>query len=250
MHVGSKKIEFMENPVPLTTDERINLVLLPGLNCDKSVFSDVIKHLDEAINPVPLDLPADDSIDRIVDRVFEKMPNNSWVLGHSFGGVITTAMASKYSSQLRGIILLATPTSVDSEADREKRISRAKKISANYVETIVSHNANVLSETSLTRKDILRKRKECVERYGYCRYLGHSQAVAGRASPDQLLRDIDCKVYLAGSQSDNVAPFKDIAEFGKKMQFDVTDLGASGHLQPLEIPEVLGNYINSKIVSC
>ena len=106
-------------PEPTLT-KRPTLVLLAGWGADKHTWQLLIPYLGDAVELIylePIDfmlesiMPYDAlgiSLDDFLEKIAEKIPTQSIVLGWSLGGMIATQLAHKYTNKVCGLITLAT----------------------------------------------------------------------------------------------------------------------------------------------
>lgn len=174
-----------------------SIVLLHGL-CGSPAYFEELEPLLDA-NVVALTLPGHagaevgpDTMDQFADWVMEEIRiraiHKPIVLGHSFGGYITTNLVRRYADELSGFGLIHSTAADDSEEAREKRNGAINKvIEEGVVPFIDVMIPGVFSETSDSK---------LIER---AKAIGYEMTKEGIISAQQAIRDRENEVETVRS---------------------------------------------------
>ena len=104
------------------------LVLLPGMMCDRRIFTHQIQYLSNDFNIVVPQL-AEPSIEAMAQAVLEQLPSASFnVVGLSMGGIVAMMMAKLAPERIKRLALLDTnhladaPEQADALNDLRRRL--------------------------------------------------------------------------------------------------------------------------------
>ncbi len=108
-----------------TIAEKISLVLIHGWGCDQASWQPLIPELEKLFTLIAIDLPgfgsapmiSDYSLENILSALIDQIPNNSWVMGWSLGGMLAVQLAHYYPQKISGVITLATNAKFVAGAD-------------------------------------------------------------------------------------------------------------------------------------
>lgn len=94
---------------------KISLVLIHGWGCDQSSWQPLIPELEKLFTITAIDLPGfgnapmicDYSLENILSILIDQIPDNSWVMGWSLGGMLAIQLAHHYPQKISGVVSLA-----------------------------------------------------------------------------------------------------------------------------------------------
>ena len=108
-----------------TIAEKISLVLIHGWGCDQTSWQPLIPELEKMFTLIAIDLPGfgnapmigDYSLENILSMLIDQIPDGSWVMGWSLGGMLGMQLAHYYPQKISGVITLASNAKFVADAD-------------------------------------------------------------------------------------------------------------------------------------
>lgn len=211
--------------------DKPTLVLIPGLLCDREVWSHQEEHLGKSCRIVVPDFSDCLSLEEIVARVLECVSGKFLLVGHSMGGWIALEVLKRHPERISKLCLLDTTGETDAPDVRERRIrmmeeAKAGKI-ADVIEGIIRAFVIQKEAEPAVRRMFLRNRE---------RFLGQEELMLSReeclscvsqAPPSSLL--------IAGSEDHGFLPhMHNLHRMMPGSRLEV--IGGSGHMSTMEKP--------------
>lgn len=189
-----------------------------------------------------------DSIDDMADGLFELMTQMGIVrfvaAGVSMGGYVAQAMLRGSSSdRLRGLILLDTRETADSEEARENRFRQIATIESSGTQTLVDDMIGKLLASSAS--DELRREVKAMMAQASPRGVATAlRMMAARPDSRQALVDASIPALLVFGEEDAITPPSE----GERMlrlnsRFRLVRVPDAGHLACLEAPTIVNREI-------
>ncbi len=105
--------------------KKISLVLIHGWGCDQSSWQPLRSELERLFTLTLIDLPGfgsasiahDYSLDKTLSILNHQIPDNSWLMGWSLGGMLAIRLAQHYPQKILGVISLAANAKFVAETD-------------------------------------------------------------------------------------------------------------------------------------
>jgi pimeloyl-ACP methyl ester carboxylesterase len=207
------------------------LVLVPGLLCDKEVWSHQEEHLGESCRIVVPDFSDCSSLEEIISCILGSAPGEFLLAGHSMGGWLALEILKRHPERISKLCLLNTTGDNDSPTVRERRLgvmeeARAGKI-ADVIEGIIRAFVIQKEAEPAVRRMFLRNREK---------FLGQEKLMLSRegclscvsqAPPSSLL--------IAGSEDHGfIAHMKNLHRMMPESRLEVIE--GSGHMTTMEKP--------------
>lgn len=230
---------------------RQKLVLLPGLNNTAETWDGVKKYLPSTIEAYAMDVPALPTISDIADELLKELPETFYVCGFSFGGYIALEMLAKAPERIKGIALMGSLTTADSETQKENRaksIQRAEN--GEYFEMTEANAPKTFHPDSLRNEELINLRKKIVEDYGVESYVPHVKAMISRQDRTRVLKDAKIPKLLIAGETDNVITAEKVKAIADQVKdAEYTTIAGTGHMIPLEQPAVSAEKLSNWIAS-
>ena len=191
----------------------LNVVLVPGLLCDKAVWKPQLQALQDVARMQVADHGELDSLAAMADAILAKAPPKFAVVGHSMGGRVALEVVRRAASRVTGLALLDTgyaPLPAGEAGAREAagrhglldlaRASGMRAVGERWLSIPMIHEAR-LKERPLVDA-ILRM----IERRTPDQFAAQIRALLTRPDATALLPMISCAALVLCGQNDAWAP--------------------------------------------
>lgn len=224
----------------------LNVVFLPGVNNVASLWDPVVRAVSLPINPVPLDLPALESVEEIAQELSGALPQEFVLVGHSFGGMVGLALLEAFPERVRAIALVASRAGADAPELRQAKLDRAELARREGHEQFVLGRADrVFHPDYLHDQRLLEQRAEHVRGYGTERYVAHQIAMANRPDRRDVLRAAEIPKLIVAPGADLVISSDYQLALAKDVEADLSIIENTGHMLPAENPARLGEELDT-----
>jgi pimeloyl-ACP methyl ester carboxylesterase len=220
-----------------------NLVLVPGLASDSTVWRRTILELNGEVNCLSADTLSDDSIPAMVRRILANTPQKFALAGVSMGGMAALEMMRMAPERVTRLAL------VDTSARPDTFARKAYRHLANFV--VAAFDYRRLSESNMkslvhpsAASDIRTELIEMSVHVGAKTYIRQNRAVLARTDLRPILRHIAIPTTVVVGAEDRVTPVKlsqEIHELIPGSTLQIID--NCGHLLPIEKPEAMAKIL-------
>jgi len=216
------------------------LILLPGLLCDRELWSDQLAVLGTVLPCHVADLTRGDTISDLADVVLGMTTTDFLLAGFSFGGYVAQEVVRKAPKRVKQLALLDTSFR---EETPERRISRNAMAEAvrqiDHFEGITDRMLQNFVHPGKLRDVMLTSRiKTMAQRVGRDVYV--RQSSIQRQDGEATLRSLDCPVLVLCGRQDAVTPLQDHEKMATFVPgASLTIVEACGHMAPMEQPDAV-----------
>jgi len=247
-----------------SNSEQPTFVLLHGFPLDRRVWDDVITDLittrriltpdlkgfgeraGEAVKGMSIESLADDVHARLV-----KLRALPCVLGGlSMGGYVALAFATKYATDLRGLILMDTKCTADTPEGKAARMSMIELVRASGTTGVVEQMLPKMlaPQTYTSREDVVTRLQTIMHTCPPTTIEAACLAMRDREDFTQTLRAIDVPVLTIVGAHDVITPPDGANAMSKLVNHTrstVQVIQGAGHMSPLEQPEAVADAIDT-----
>ncbi len=221
----------------------MDLLLLPGLLCDRAVWTPVLAELETAARCHIPDYADERSLAAMAERVLASAPATFAVAGHSMGGRVALEIVRRAPARVERLALLDTgcrprPAGVAGEEERARRLAllalaREKGMRAmarEWVRPMVHparHSDVAFIDTIL----------DMFERRTPLQFQGQIEALLARPDATALLPTIACPTLVLAGRADGwstPAQHEEMAALIPGSRLAIIE--DSGHMAPMERP--------------
>lgn len=191
----------------------LNLVLVPGLLCDKTVWKPQLKALKGLVRMQVADHANLDSLGAMAEKILAQAPPKFAVAGHSMGGRVALEVVRRAASRITGLALLDTgytpkPSGVAGEkeaAGRHELLDLARKsgmraVGERWLRIPMVHEAR------LKDRRLVEPILQMIERSTPEQFAAQITALLGRPDAAALLPIIACPSLVLCGQNDAWSP--------------------------------------------
>lgn len=229
------------------------LVLIPGLNNTAQIWDDLEQHLPDYLQCTKITNPPLNRVEDIAEELLKTLPDKFFLVGYSFGGFVALSMLDIAPERIKGLILISTSPTADSDeriVARDKAIQKAN--AGMYKEMINSQAEKIFYYKNLGNPRFKRLRKKMLDDYGKERFIAHQKASQKRSNRIESLRNFKKPILYAIGTDDKLFSLKDQKENLHGIS-DVTykEIKESGHMMPVEqaneLAHTIEDWINERI---
>jgi pimeloyl-ACP methyl ester carboxylesterase len=223
----------------------MNLLLVPGFMADQALWDDLLPFLPGALDIHFANLNTGATIDDMARAILEQAPPNFIVLGFSMGGYVARAIAHQAGARVQGIILVATSARPDQPQMVERRLRAARQMAAGAFHGLARGAIRASLHAGRAGDSAMIERVRGMgERLGADVFLRQSAVV--RAGDLDTLHTIACPALVVGADGDQLRTIDEARELADGMpDARLAVIKQSGHMVPLEAPQVLGGVITA-----
>jgi pimeloyl-ACP methyl ester carboxylesterase len=218
--------------------EKIPLLLLPGLLCDRALWLEQITALDDIATTMVADLTQDDSMEGMAHRVLAAAPGRFALAGLSMGGYLAQQIVREAPERVSRLAVLDTSARADTSEQSSRRrglIELAEKGDFKGVTPRllpVFLHPDRLADAALTGAVT-----EMTERVGKDAFVRQERAIMGRIDNRPHLPRISCPTLVLCGREDTLTPLalhEEIAALVPGARLEVVE--ECGHLSTMERP--------------
>ncbi|MEL7627261.1 MAG: alpha/beta hydrolase [Anaerolineaceae bacterium] len=231
------------------------VVLLHGLALNGSIWNEVVKRYRIQARFIVPDLrghgetetgQATGDLDQFADDIFALVNflqlERFTLVGHSMGGYIALAFASKHPEMLDALIMVTSNASSDSPEKQETRLKEVRLAEESGMALIAMNMAEKLTKSDEIRQRIL----PILEKTPPEGFANVQRAIASRSSRFDLLHQLDVPLLAIAGSEDQMMKIESSYDMVSAARHGrAVVLPGVGHMPMLEVPLALGALIVS-----
>jgi pimeloyl-ACP methyl ester carboxylesterase len=235
----------------MTRDQKIPLLLLPGLLCDAALWRAQIADLADLAECRVADLTRDDSMGTMAEAALADAPPRFALAGLSMGGYVAHEIMRRAPGRVERLALLDTSARADSDEQRARRHSllalarrgRFRGVTPRLLPQLV-HPAR-LDDAPLVETVM-----GMAERVGRDGFLRQQTAILGRPDSRPDLPRIACPTLVLCGRQDALTPLEVHEEMAAVISAArLVVVEECGHLSPLERPAAVSAAMREWLLS-
>ena len=224
------------------------IVLIPGMMCNRDVFSFQINALEPFFNVVVKEFNEHRDIELGVKNLASNLPSKFHLLGHSMGGIVAMEFVRQHSKRVLSLALLNTNPYEEKEEQKDRRNKTLKELDGlDLISLMRSDYISRYFPDDCIDKNILIQK--CVDMASTLdKKVFYNQSVALRDRKDQTatLENLNCKTLLICGERDKMCPVSYHSDMNKMIKSsDLIVLEGVGHMPTLECPQKLNNHLKN-----
>ena len=225
--------------------DRVPLILIPGLVCDRAVWAHQIANLKDVAEPINVpDLSTPSTPREMLDAVINKAPDQFMLAGHSMGGWIALEIMKHIPERVLKLCLLSTTAEIDTPVKRRVRLALIKETEAGNFESVIDR----LLDHFVYNKSIESAFREMILRNEHA-FVNQVRALMERESCEEILNQIaqPTLVILGDEDIDFPDETRRIAAAIPTATLEMIE--KCGHMSPMEQPEIVTKLMRDWIVN-
>src|SRR5688572_3697176 len=218
--------------------ERTNLILLPGLLCDRALWKHQLDHIADLADMSVPDLGSDDSVEGMARRVLDAAPPRFALAALSMGGYVAHAIMRAAPERVARLALFDTSARADTEEQTSRRRGLIALAEKGKFKGVTPRLLPLLIHTArLEDKPLTEAVMGMAERIGKAGFLRQQKAIMARPDSRPQLAGYRCPALVVVGRADALTPIEVNAEMASLIpgaKFVIIE--DSGHLPPMEQP--------------
>ncbi|MFI4988792.1 MAG: alpha/beta fold hydrolase [Alphaproteobacteria bacterium] len=222
--------------------DRIPLVLVPGLLCDRALWRHQIDHLAEVAEVTVADVTACDSIAAMAETVLAAAPAGRFALaGLSMGGYIAFEIMRSTPERVLRLALLDTSARLDSEEQHARRSTFIADAGRGDFQGVTNrHLPLFIHPDRLKDERLTGEIMAMTKRVGRDAYLRCQQAIMSRPDSRPRLGEIVKPTLVLVGRQDISTPLEVHEELARRIpRAKLVVIESCGHLSTMEQPEAV-----------
>jgi pimeloyl-ACP methyl ester carboxylesterase len=225
----------------------MNLLLLPGLLCDRAAWAPILPHVQGVAECSVPDYADETSLGAMAERVLANAPATFAVAGHSMGGRVALEIARRAPERVERLALLdsgchARPTGAAGEKERAGRFALLatarehgmRAMARAWVQPMV--HPERLADTILIDAIL-----DMFARRTPQQFAGQIEALLARPDATDVLRAVTCPaLFLCGREDALATPAQHEEMAALTAGSQLTIVERCGHMAPMERPDAVG----------
>ncbi len=215
-----------------------SLLLLSGLLCDDTVWSDVADSLSATVDARIINFPGFDSITRMAEHVLAVAPERFAVAGHSMGGRVALEIVRLAPARVERVALLNTGVHPRRDAEIQSRgrlvsLARERGMAALAAEWLPP----MMGASQARINEVMPRLTAMVERATPDSFAAQNAALLERPEAASILASIDVPLLLVSGRSDKWSPLaqhEDMQRVNRSAR--LVAIEDAGHMAPIEQP--------------
>ncbi len=232
-------------------NNKLPLLLLPGLLNDARLWQQQIADLDDIAQASVADLTRADSIAALATQALAQAPAGRFALaGLSMGGYVAFEIMRQAPQRVLGLALLDTTARPDTEEATAGRHKLMKLAEVNFPAVTGTLLPRVVHPSQLKDKSIVDVITAMADSLGKKVFLRQQHAIIGRIDSRPFLSQINCPTLILCGREDVITPIEVHEEMAVGIAGSAfTVIGECGHLstlgQPRQVSKALRDWLSS-----
>ncbi|MCW9034849.1 MAG: alpha/beta hydrolase [Rhodospirillales bacterium] len=216
----------------------MELLLIPGLLCDDSLWAEQVKVLEGEVNITIPDHKSHDDMAALAADILSKAPPKFALAGLSMGGYISLEIMRQAPERVSKLALLDTAPYADTEEQtvfRHQMMDEAKKSGK---ASIMSIFPMMIYEERIEDQELIDALVAMDENNSVRSYFNQQKAIMSRQNSVPLLSEISCPTLVLCGRYDLLTPLSAHEEMAEKIPgATLVVLEKCGHMSTMERPE-------------
>lgn len=225
------------------------VVLLPALLCNAGLFIHQIKTLEEDFDFIVPDLGLEKEISSCAKRILTQLPSSFVLGGISMGGYVAFEILRQAPERVKGLILMDTNASEDTQEKKKKRLEMIELAKTNGIEPLIKPSLiDILAPCHQQNEMINHILVHMARATGVEKYINEQHLIMSRKSAFSLLDKMTCPTLVLTGDQDALSPIEEMEKLAKKIPYSLfAIIENAGHLPCLEKPSAINGVLKTFI---
>ena len=217
------------------------LLLLSGLLCDETIWSDIPERLREVAAVRVISFRGFSSISAMARHVLALAPERFAVAGHSMGGRVALEVVRLAPDRVSGLALLNTGVHTVRDGEPESRGRLLRLASEHGMSALAAEwLPPMMAGSSGRTAELMPRLIAMVERSTPDSYAGQINALLHRPEALSVLPTIDVPTLLLSGSGDTWSPVSQHETMRRRIPHaTLFEIHAAGHMAPIERPDAV-----------
>jgi pimeloyl-ACP methyl ester carboxylesterase len=218
-----------------------SLLLLSGLLCDETIWSDIPKRLKDVATVSVVSFRGFNSLKAMAEHALAHAPAHFAVAGHSMGGRVALEVIRAAAERVTGLGLLNTSVQAVRDGEPQSRGLLLKLAREHGMTALASEwLPPMLAPNAARRSEVLPRLKAMIEHWSADDYEGQVYAMLNRPDAWSALAAVKVPTLLLSGSDDAWSPVSQHEAIRRHIPhatlFEVHD---AGHMAPVERPDAV-----------
>ena len=191
------------------------LVLIPGMMCNRDVFSFQINALEPFFNVVVKEYNEHSDIELGVKNLVSNLPSKFHLLGHSMGGIVAMEFVKQHSERVLSLVLLNTNPYEEKQEIKDRRNIILKELDALDLITLMRSDyiSRYFPDNCRDKNNLIQQCVDMASKLDKKVFYNQSVALRDRKDQTSILENVDCKTLIICGESDQLCPVSYHSDF-------------------------------------
>jgi pimeloyl-ACP methyl ester carboxylesterase len=216
------------------------LLLLSGLLCDETIWSDIPERLREVADVRVISFRGFSSISAMARHVLALAPERFAVAGHSMGGRVALEVVRLAPARVSGLALLNTGVHTVRDGEPESRGRLLRLASEHGMSALAAEWLPPMMAGGSRTADLMPRLTAMVERSAPDSYAGQINALLNRPEALSVLSTIRVPTLLLSGSEDTWSPVSQHEAMRRRIPHaTLFEVHGAGHMAPIERPDAV-----------
>lgn len=214
------------------------LILLSGLLCDESIWSDIPQRLAAVADVSVVSFRGFSSIQAMAGHVLEIAPQRFALAGHSMGGRVALEVIRTAAPRIAGLALLNSGVHAVRDGEPQGRSHLLRVANEHGMRALAAEwLPPMMGKDAARNMELLPRLTAMIERWTADAYAGQVSAMLNRPDALSVLSSIAVPTLLLSGSDDGWSPVSQQESIRRRIPHaTLFEIPGAGHMAPLERP--------------
>ena len=221
------------------------MVFLPGKQCDYRVWAAQMDALSSVINPICIDLRYHNTLDEMLQAIFNASTEPFILAGFSLGGYVAQEFILKYPEKVKALVLVGCSGNGYSEEERQDYLTLINFVKENH-SSAMSGTAlpGYMHPVSYQNKALVKQIEDMLNDGGNEVFIRQQLATLNRQRRYEDLALVHCPAIVIAGMQDKIVNLADVKQTAKSIPgAEFLAIDECGHMIPMEQPKALNQVL-------